>query len=69
MNFTEARKIIEEKLKNAPSEFSDGIRIIKIEDIPADAEAEINGAIMSVRVPAAHHKKPSQGWLTGYWSE
>ncbi len=23
---------------------------------------------MSIRIPAAHHKKLSQGWLVGYWS-
>lgn len=68
MNFKEAREEIERNVPHAPAEFSDGVRIIKIEDIPLNAEAFFEGAVMSVRVPAAHHKKQSQGWLTGYWS-
>jgi hypothetical protein len=68
MNYTEARTKIEKNFKHAPAEFSDGVRIIKIADVPANAEAMIDGAEMSVRIPAAHHKKLSQGWLVGYWS-
>ena len=68
MNYTEARTEIEKNFKNAPAEFSDGVRIIKIADVPANAEAMIEGAEMSVRIPAALHTKPHQGWLVGYWS-
>ena len=68
MKFTEARTEIEKKFPKAPSEFSDGVRGIRIEDIPSDTEAEIDDAMMSVKIPAAHHTKLHQGWLTGYWS-
>jgi hypothetical protein len=68
MNYAEARTEIEKYFKHAPAEFSDGVRIIKIADVPANAEAMIEGAEMSVRIPAAHHKKPHQGWLVGYWN-
>jgi hypothetical protein len=69
MNFKEAKEIMEKKGLKAPDEFTDGIRMINIDDIPEDAPAEINNYEISVRIPLPHHKKPHQGWVYGYYSK
>jgi hypothetical protein len=68
MIFSEARREVEGRFPNAPAFLGDGVRYVRIVDIPADAEARVDGAIIEVRLPLAHHRRPHQGWVGGAWS-
>lgn len=50
-----------------PATYGDGVRSVSAERIPLDAPAEVDGSVVSVRVPASHHRKQYQGWLYGVW--
>lgn len=67
--FAQVRDEMDTEYPHRPATFGDGVRTVAIEDIPDDAETIADGTLVQVRVPAPHHNRPSQGWLTGYWSQ
>lgn len=46
------------------AQFSDGVRTIPIAGVPDDAPVMRDGGIVLVRVPAEHHTRRSQGWVS-----
>jgi hypothetical protein len=66
--FADVASVLDTQYPRRPDTFSDGIRTVAYNDIPADALAEQEGAEVRVRLPLPHHKKASQGWLYAWWS-
>lgn len=69
VSFSEIITIMDVEFPVQPDSFTDGVRTLSFTDIPRDAIAERDMSIVRVRVPLAHHKKMSQGWLSGSWGK